>query len=477
MPPPQRKALARSVSFRDYLGIGLGSIIGVGWILVAGDWLTRGGPMGTILAFLLGGLLFIAVGKCYAELTPALPLAGGEVAFAYKAFGTGFAFLSGWMLAFGYVTLGPFETTSLGWLFEFMVPSLRSEPLYELGGFGVGWSSIIPGVVIGLIVMVVNYRGVKNSATFQLISTVVLLVCALIFTVVAFTKGSFSNLRPLFSGSGSILDNIGGIIAVMAVVPWFLAGFDAIPQAAEESGTSVNPKTLGWAVIVSIVGGAFFYALVIAAISMTMPWEQAVDFEMPPVEVFTAAFGLDWVSKMVLFTGFLGLVTSFNGIFLASSRVLFACGRGGLLPAWFGELDEKYKTPKNAILFSGLVALAGPFLGKSILIPIVNVGAFSFVITMALTCVAAIRLRKIAPDLHRPYRVKNEYTFYIGLFISTALFLAMIIPGSPAELVWPYEHLILLIWTIGGYAGYRFRLQRADMTEEDRALQILGDYR
>ena len=300
----------------------------------------RGGPMGTILAFLIGGLLFISVGKCYAELTPALPLAGGEIAFAYKAFGTGFSFLTGWMLAFGYVTLGPFETTSLGWLFEFIVPSMRSAPLYELGGFGVGWSSILPGLAIGLLVMYINYRGVKNSATFQLVSTVVLLACAVLFSVVAFTKGSFSNLQPLFAGSGSFLDNFGGFLAVLAVVPWFLAGFDAIPQAAEESGTSVDPKMLGRAVIVSIIGGAFFYALVITAISTVMPWQETVGFEMPPVEVFTAAFGMDWVSKMVLFTGFLGLITSFNGIFLAATRVLFAAGRGGLLPEWFGVVDD-----------------------------------------------------------------------------------------------------------------------------------------
>lgn len=477
MSPPQRKTLARSVSFRDYLSIGLGSIIGVGWILVAGEWLTRGGPLGTSLAFLVGGLLFISVGKCYAELTPALPLAGGEVAFAYKTFGTRFAFLTGWMLAFGYVTLGPFETTSLGWLFEFLVPSLRSAPLYEVGGFGVGWSSILPGVVIGLFVMYINYRGVKNSATFQLISTVVLLSCALIFTVIAFSKGSVSNLRPLFSDASTWTGSLSGIIAVLAMVPWFLSGFDAIPQAAEESGTSVNPSALGWAVILSIVGGTLFYAIVTVAISTTMPWQQAAELEMPPVQVFTEAFGMNWVSTMVLCTGFLGLVTSFNGIFLASTRLLFACGRGGLLPAWFGVLDPKHKTPRNAILFSGAVALAGPFLGKAILIPIVDVGSFGFVISMALTCFAAIRLRKTAPELHRPYRVKHLYTLYLGLFVSVALILTMIIPGSPAELAWPSEHMILAGWMVLGFAGYLFRLRQADMTEEERAIQILGDYR
>ena len=62
----QRKVLARAMSFKNYLGLGLGSIIGVGWVVVAGDWLVRGGPLGAILGFVLGGVLLTVIGLCYA---------------------------------------------------------------------------------------------------------------------------------------------------------------------------------------------------------------------------------------------------------------------------------------------------------------------------------------------------------------------------------------------------------------------------
>jgi APA family basic amino acid/polyamine antiporter len=472
--PRQRQELARAVSFRHYVTLGFGSVIGVGWILVGGDLLNDGGPLGTILAFLLGGLLFISIGKCYAELTPAIPVAGGEVAFAYKAFGPGLAFLTGWFLAFGYVSIGPFETASLGWLFEHMVPSARTAPLYTVGGFDVSLSTMIPGLAIGLLVVFINYRGVKNSAIFQLFTTVLLLICAVVFSVVAVFKGSFSNLVPLFAGGGGLWGGMVATIAVLGVVPFFMAGFDAIPQAAEESGEDVEPRDLGRAIIFTIIGGAVFYAVAIGAIAMCMPWREAVRLDLPPAEVFEAAFGYAWVSKMVLFTGFLGLVTSLNGIFIAATRVLFSAGRGGLLPAWFGEAHPRFHTPKNAIIFSGVLALLGPLLGKAVIIPIVDVASLMFVIAWCMTCIAAIVLRKTAADLERPYKLRSVATMYVGAAVSAALILLMVIPGSAAQLKWPLEYAIFAVWFVVGYALYRWRRSRDDMSEDERAFQILN---
>ncbi|MGB6864207.1 MAG: amino acid permease, partial [Candidatus Aminicenantaceae bacterium] len=112
----KRKVLARAMTLKNYVGLGLGSIIGVGWVVVAGDWLIRGGPLGAILGFILGGLMLTVIGLSYAELTPAIPVAGGEVAFAYKAFGSGLSFLTSWFLTFAYISLCPFEAVAIGWL-------------------------------------------------------------------------------------------------------------------------------------------------------------------------------------------------------------------------------------------------------------------------------------------------------------------------------------------------------------------------
>lgn len=473
----ERKTLAKAVSFWDYVTIGLGSIIGVGWILVAGEWLTKGGPLGAILGFFFGGLLLTTIGKCYAELTPAIPVAGGEVAFAYKGFGPGIAFITGWFLAFGYVFLGPFETTSLGWLFELLFPSLKSAPLYSIGGYDISLSSLIPGLVIGIFIIVLNYFGVKNSAKFQLITTGLLFACAIVFTTIALFKGNLANLRPVFSAGETLKGGLWSTVAILGLVPFFMAGFDTIPQVAEESGEDVEPKKLGKAIIMSIIIGSLFYCVVIVAVSSCMPWQESVKLEMPSAGVFQAAFGYVWVTKLVLLTGFLGLVTSLNGIYIAATRVLFAAGRGGLMPRWLGEVSEKYKTPKNAIFFAGAIALIGPFIGKAVILPIVAASSLAYTCAWLFTCLATIKLRKTAPDMKRPYRIKSKLTMYAGVAISAVLILLIVMPGSSAQLKWPLEYAILAGWMFFGYLGYRWRKSKDDITKEERDYQILGDYR
>jgi len=470
--------LARVISYKNYVGLALGSMIGIGWITVAGDWLIDGGPLGAILAFLIGGFLLITIGKCYAELTPALPLAGGELAFSYKAFGNLPSFLTTWFLAFAYICICPFETVSISLLTDYILPELKSETLYIVGGYPICYSSIIPGLAIGALIIALNFFGIKFSAIFQTIAIALIFLCVACFTVAAFTKGSFSNMQPLFAHQGSWAAVPLSVIAVLGIVPFFMSGFDTIPQAAEESGLKVNPKDLGKAVVVSIFVGAIFYAVVIINLSICIPWQEVTEYKtLPVVEAFSVAFGNEWITRLALLAAFLGLVTSFNGFFIASTRIIFSAGRGGLFPKWFSEIDKKHHTPKNAIWFVGFLSLIGPFIGRSAILPICNVGSLAFVCAWFITCLAAIRLRKTAPNMKRPYKVKNISTLYIGAIISAILILFLIVPGSSAQLVWPLEYLILIVWLRLGFAGFFVRQHSKDTTKEQRDYLILGDYR
>jgi APA family basic amino acid/polyamine antiporter len=471
-----RRELAKAMTFKNYLGLGIGAIIGVGWVVVAGDWLVRGGPLGAILGFLIGGLLLVFVGLCYAELTPALPVAGGELAFSFKAFGTGPSFLTGWFLSLAYIIMCPFESVAVGWLIEFLLPSLKSKALYSVAGTPVSLLSMITGVALTLIIVYLNYRGAKATARFQTICTVGIVFCAAAFVLIALIKGSFSNLSPLFAGGGGAGAAFGSIVAVMGIVPWFMSGFDTIPQGAEESGASLNPKDLGRAVIIAILASSVFYSLVILALSLSMPWQESIKFEMPTATAFQAAFGYTWATKLVILSAFLGLITSLNAFFIAATRLLFAMGRGGLISTWLGEVHETHQVPKNAILMLGLITVIGPFIGKSSILPIVNVGSLAFVSGWFVTCLSSVRLRKTAPQMKRPYKVKKKIALYLGTIISGLLIILLVFPGSSAQLKWPMEYFIFVGWLLVGYFAYRLRQAKKDMTPEERAYQILGEY-
>lgn len=82
----ERPTLRRSIGRAGFFALAFGSMIGVGWVTALGTWLEQAGPMGAILGFLAGGLLMVCIGLCHADLCAMLPLAGGEVAYAYMAF-------------------------------------------------------------------------------------------------------------------------------------------------------------------------------------------------------------------------------------------------------------------------------------------------------------------------------------------------------------------------------------------------------
>lgn len=474
----QRKVLRRGVSFRDYIGLGLGAMIGMGWVVYTGEWLTKGGPLGAMAGFVIGGLVLVPVGLVYAELTPAIPVAGGGVAFSYKAFGPFIAFMSAWLLAFGYIMICPFETVALGWILEHIAPAINSRALYFVGGKGIGLSNVVPGVIAAGLVMFLNILGVRASARFQMVSTAAMLLCVLAFAGVAVAKGNLTHMMPLFpDGDIWSLSTATALLSVVVLVPFWMSGFDTIPQTAEESGKDMDPRKLGVAVIVSIILGICFYVLVIFSVSLAYPWRMTVAFDMPTAEVFERSFGYAWTAKLVLVAALLGLVTSLNGFFIASTRVLFSAGRGGLLPAWFAALDPGRKTPTNAIVFVGFFALVGPFIGKALLWPIVHAGSFAFITVWFITCLAAIRLRKTAPDLKRPYRVRSKLTLYFGAVVAAALSLCFVIPGSPELLAWPEEAAIIVGWVILGLVFYFIRRRISDLPREERDDLILGDYK
>jgi len=392
------------------------------------------------------------------------------------------AFLTAWGLSLEYVAVTPFETIAIGALVETLIPAITSDALYYVG-FGddkerVAISTILPGLLVGALLVGVNYKGAKDSAKFQMFVVIALLLCTMVFTTVALIGGDYENLKPLFAtdqeGPASWAGIASAIISVLVVVPFFMAGFDAIPQAAEEAGTAVPPRQLGYAILLSILCGSIFYVLIILAVSISMPWTVSSKLPMTSSAVFESAFGYIWAAKLVIFTALLGLITTLNGMYVASSRLLFSLGRGGMLPHWFARVHPTHHTPQNALLFVGAISLIGPFIGKFALAPIVNSSSFVFTMSLMVTSAASIRLRCIQPDLARPYRAPTFF-LYLGLVVSIVLLLLMVLPQSPGQLG-ALESKIVIVWMILGLIAFYWRKSRHPIEKEERDYLILGEY-
>ena len=90
--------LRRSLRAKDYFTFAFGSMVGVGWMVVIDDWLTRGGAMGAMLGFLVGGLMLFPIGYVYGRLTEKLPDAGSEIAYTGAVFSNRVSYATGWMM-------------------------------------------------------------------------------------------------------------------------------------------------------------------------------------------------------------------------------------------------------------------------------------------------------------------------------------------------------------------------------------------
>ncbi|HCC99298.1 MAG TPA: hypothetical protein DER64_02125 [Planctomycetaceae bacterium] len=253
-------------------------------------------------------------------------------------------------------------------------------------------------------------------------------------------------------------------------------GFDTIPQAAEERAPGQPAARLGLYIILAIIGSTVFYVLVVLAAGMVTPWQSLIEEKLPTATAFRSAFSSPALANLVLCAGVIGLLTSWNGFFLAGTRVLFSLGRARIIDSRFGDVHPRYGTPVQATLFSGLITALAACLGRGALLAFINVGSFCISVAFVGVALSLLRLRVIAPEMERPYRLPaGKLVAACAAVGSSLVVLAMVVPASPAVLR-PIEWAILaglcvcgiIFWSVG-------RPQRETIPEEDRARLILDD--
>lgn len=476
---PRRATLERKLDRFGLFALAFGSMIGVGWVTALGSWLELAGPVGAVIAFLMGGIIMTAIGLCYAEVTPMLPVAGGEVAYAYKAYDVSKSFVVGWFLAFGYISVSAFEAISVGKVLSFLVPGLDRWPMYTIEGDPVYLSHVLLGVGCTGLITAIHYRGVGQAAAVQKWLTGAFVIVTLAFVGAGLIGGDIANLRPYFpSGEAGGVATLGGALAVMVTVPFWFVGFDTIPQGAEEAEATVPPKRLGSLILLAIAGAVLFYVAVIVSVSMTGPWQTLLGTSLVAAEAFERAFGSPLLARLVLVAALLGLFTSWNGFFLAGSRVVFALGRGRIIAPRLGETHPRFSTPHYAVLFTGFLTMLAPLLGREALIAFVDAGSFCIVIAFLGVALSLVKLRRRYPDVERPYRVPGGLVIpYLAVAGSLGILAAMIVPGSPAALVWPREVMILGVVIGLGMVFWRSgEKMRRGVSEEERSYLILEEF-
>lgn len=324
--------------------------------------------------------------------------------------------------------------------------------MYTVAGFDIYVTWVILAVLVAILITYINIRGIKTAAILQTVLTFTIAGVGIILVFASAINGSPNNLDGqllLGNGTGTFVKNI---LSIAVVAPFFLFGFDVIPQVAEE--INVPLKKLGKLLILSIVLAVLFYALIVFSVSYAIsPME--VDASRHSTGLVTAdamakVFNSKIMAKVAIIGGMCGIITSWNSFLIGGSRALFALAESYMIPHCFSKLHPKYNTPVLSLLLIGVLSVISPFFGKSMLVWISNSASFACCIAYCMVSISFLVLRKKMANEPRPYKVKHfKFVGVMAIFMAGFMVLVYIFPWFGCNLV-KQEWIIIGGWgTLG----------------------------
>lgn len=467
--------LKKQLNPMNVWAIAFGCIIGWGSFINPGKkFLPNSGVAGTAIAMLLGALVMVIIAFSYAYMVPKYPSAGGEFTFARQCFGKSAAFVCGWFLVAAYLTNVPMNSTAIGLIVDGLDGSkdiLKWGFHYSIAGFDVWMGEMLLAMGILILFGWLNIVGVKKAGFVQTVLALLLAICAFTLCIAAVfsAKTKAINMAPIWgfdkkaalAADATINIDVyahkgwngafSAILATFAIAPWAFVGFDTIPQAAEEFKFSY--KKVMTIMVIAIAFGCFVYISnnTVAAAALENWPERVIAGDW--VLLIAAEELLGTFGKVLLGIGVsCAVLSGIMGFYLASSRLMFSMARSGYLPAWFGLLDEKYSTPKNAMLFCIIISLSGPVLGREALGWFVDMSAIGASIGYFFT--SAATLVTIGKDSDGTGILK--VMAWLGVVFSVIFMILQLIPipGLNGVHFGRQSYLMLIIWILLGLVFY-----------------------
>ncbi len=397
-----------------------------GWVLLAGlgvsyvisgdysGWnfgLAEGGFGGLAIAAVIIAGMYLALVLGMAELSSALPAAGGGYTFARRALGPWGGFATGTAILIEYAIAPAAIATFIGAYVE------------SLGLFGItdGWWVYLAAYAIFI---GIHLSGVGEALKVMFVITAIALVGLIVFAVAAVGRFDAANLTDIAvtdaAGASSLLPF--GLLGVWAAIPfaiWFFLAIEGVPLAAEETDQPERnvPRGIIAAMAVLLVTCVAVLVLTTGAGGAAAMSESG----NPLVE----ALGDSMWAKVVNYIGLAGLIASFFSIIYAYSRQLFALSRAGYLPTALSVTNSR-KAPTLALIVPGLIGFALSLTGQGALL--LNMAVFGAALSYVLMMVSHIVLRRREPDMPRPYRtpggvVTTGFALIVAVLAVIATFL------------------------------------------------------
>lgn len=365
--------------------------------------LDSGGPIGLMIAVIIVTVFYTTFIFSYAELSTAIPHAGGPSAYARKALGPFAGFMTGFACLIEFIFAPPAIALAVGGYIHFLIPAIPAM-VATVGAF--------------LFFILLNCLGIKTAAVFELVVTIIAIGGLIIYDGAGISHVQASNIitQPMLP-HGTM-----GILAATPFAIWFYLAVEGGAMAAEEVENPQRDIPKGFiSGILTLMTLTVFTLLITAGIANYAQTEVAkVDFPLPLA--LSGVYGASsLIPKVVSFIGLFGLIASLHGIIIGYSRQTFALARSGYLPKFLAAISPKKKVPYMAIIIPGIIGILSTFGGLANVV--IQISALGAVILYILSMITLFTLRKKYPDMHRPY--KAAYPIVPGIALILGIYCAI----------------------------------------------------
>ncbi|MBL7177255.1 MAG: amino acid permease [Desulfobacteraceae bacterium] len=457
--------LSRNLSLLHITMMGVGMMIGAGVFIGVGNSVRVAGPGGVILTFALNAVIALFTAMSYAELSSAVPRAGGAYNFARIAFGRGTSFLAGWMEWFASSVAGSLYAVTFA---LYTVHYLSQLGIIQLSGIQLAFLEKGVAVLVASLFIYINYRGATETGTmgvlFTLGQTLTLAFIALVGIGTAILDpGRLANFQPFLpNGWDKLLITMGFTYVAFE-------GFEVIAQAGDEAIDPRRnlPKAMLYSILIVVftyVGVAF--AAIVGVKDVGQPaWVWIGNFGGTgfgeAISRLLPSFGSFLVTITVIFAS----TSALNATIYSATRASYALGRDRMLPTIFSRLHPRRRTPYMALLFTGgLVLLVAVFLPT---MDVASSASMMFLFLFFIVNLCVIRIRRNMAD-------EMTYGFVMPLFPFPPI-AAILIQAVLAGWLIHMSHIAWVVgpaWVISGIAIYRFFSRHKAMRTEDEIVVL-----
>ncbi len=362
------------------------------------------GTIGFLIATVAVTIMYITFIFSHTELTAAIPHAGGAFAYGYRAMGPFGGLIAGYATLIDFLFATPAIAFALGSYLHFLYPSIQIVPA---------------AITFNVAFILLNISGVKESATFSVFITLLAVAELLLFMGIVAPSFKIDNFtaNPMPFGWS-------GIFAALPFAVWFYLAIEGVAMVAEE--VKDPKKNIPKGYISSLATLIFLAFGVMILTGGVTNWQQLSNIDYPLPEAIAIVLGKsNTLTKVFASIGLFGLIASFHGTILASSRQVYAMARSGYLPSPLAKINKRFKTPHWALIAGGIVSFAALFTGTTSDIIVMSV--LGAIVMYMMSMISLFILRKKEPNLERPF-VAPFYPVFpaIALLISIVCLLAIV---------------------------------------------------